>query len=883
MKAYIPRGWSMLLLMLAVGQVCPAAAAAPPVPHLRLPGQATPVSYALELTLVPSEEGFAGAIDIDLQVNFSTRLLWINGNGLAIDSASLAASGEIFSATARAESGDFVALNFDRDVPAGRATLKLRFKGGYAVKETRGLFRQREAGDWYAFTQFEPLDARRAFPCFDEPQWKTPWRITLKIKTGHWAVANTPMVSESDLGDGYRLVKFAETKPLPTYLVAFAVGPFDILDGGKAGKRGTALRYIVPRGRTADARYAKEVTPRILASLEDYFGSPYPFEKLDSLVIPTTVNFGAMENAGLVTYAGNILLAGPADETIRFKQRYASIAAHELAHQWFGNLVTMAWWDDLWLNESFATWMSNKIVDRLYPEWQWQVRRVAERASAMDVDVLASARKIRQPVESRNDIANAFDRISYQKGASVLAMFEAWMGEHRFGDGVRRYLQRHEWGNATGRDFIAALAADDPQLGPAFESFVEQAGIPRVAVALVCEGAPYLRLSQSPFRVLGSQTKAASRWLVPVCVRYRAGTHESRACTLLADDALQLPLVDAPSCPDWIEPDHLAAGYYRSHFEGDLLAKLSDAALTLALPEQAGLLDNAGALARSGDQSMSEALALAVRLAVHQRHEVVEGSVGIVSMLGDAIVPPQLRPGRARLIEQYYGRRARSLGYMPQPADDDNVRMLRAALINFVALRGEDPEIREAMRTAARRWLEDRGAVDGLMIEPMLKAAAVAGDHALFERFLAAAKRTKDRRERGFLLWALGHFRIPEIAKAALQVTLSDDFESRDSIAILQAALANDATRQLAFDFMKQNYHALEARLPREFTARFPFWVSGMCTAADRNDMAAFLAPRMATVEGGPRNLAQARERVDLCLAFKAAQQASIAAFLGKY
>jgi len=308
---------------------------------MRLPDQATPLRYSLELTLVPAATEFAGVIHIDLQIRTGTRLLWINGDGLAIEAASVVAEGVTYSAQARSEPRDFVGLTFEREIPAGPAMLTLRFKGSYAFRETRGLFKQSENGEWYAFTQFEPISARRAFPCFDEPRWKTPWRITLKIQNVHTAVANTPIASESDLGDGYKLIGFAETKPLPSYLVAFAVGPFDFLDGGRAGKGGTALRYVVPKGRAADARYAKEITPRILALLEEYFGSPYPFEKLDSLVIPTTVNFGAMENAGLVTYAGNILLAVPADETIGFRQRYASIAATSLR---ISGLATWSRW-----------------------------------------------------------------------------------------------------------------------------------------------------------------------------------------------------------------------------------------------------------------------------------------------------------------------------------------------------------------------------------------------------------------------------------------------------------------------------------------------------------------------------------------------------------
>jgi ERAP1-like protein len=329
--------------------------------------------------------------------------------------------------------------------------------------------------------------------------------------------------------------------------------------------------------------------------------------------------------------------------------------------------------------------------------------------------------------------------------------------------------------------------------------------------------------------------------------------------------------------------ESLATGYYRSRLEGDLPAKLIGAAQSFALPEQVGLLDNAAALARSGDQSMADALALALRFAGHARHEVVEGSTDIVGMLGDDIVPTSLRPGRARLIEQYYGGRARALSVMPQPADDDNVRMLRAALVQFAALRGEDALLRNEMLKATQRWLDDRASVDGLLVEPMLKAAAVAGDRALFERFLAQAKITQDRRERGYLLSALGHFRDPQIARDALRVTLSKDFESRDSIAVLQAEMANDATRRTAFEFMQQNYSVLEAALPREFTARFPLWAGEFCTAPARREMAAFFAPRMAKVEGGPRNLAQALERVDLCLAFKEAQQASIDAFLNNY
>ncbi len=867
--------------LLACASAALTAAAQPP--QMRLPDQVTPLRYSLEMTLAPAADEYAGTVAIELQVKAATRLLWINGDGLTIDAASLTSGGVNYPARARSEPRDFIALAFADEIPAGPATLTLRFRGTFALKETRGLFKQNEAGEWYVFTQFEPMHARRAFPCFDEPGRKTPWQIALKVRREHAAVANTPVRTEAVLDDVYKLVTFEVTRPLPTYLVAFAVGPFDFVDGGRAGRNRTALRYIVPKGRADEARYARAVTPRILEALEDYIGTAYPFEKLDSLVIPATVSFGAMENAGLITYAGNIMLAGAAEETIRFKQRYASIAAHELAHQWFGNLVTMAWWDDVWLNESFATWLSNKVLDRLYPEWQWQANRVAERAQAMDVDILTTARRIRQPVENRNDLANAFDRITYQKGASVLAMFEAWTGEQRFGDGVRRYLGLHAWGNATARDFVAALARDEPQLAPAFESFIEQAGIPLITVALRCEGAPQLRLSQDPFRGPGRTGRIAARWQVPVCVRYRAGAQELTACSLVGGAGASLALAGIASCPDWIMPDQAAAGYYRSRLAPGLTASLSRATPLLAVPEQVGFLDNAAALARNGEEPMADVLALALRLSQHERREVVESSTYVVGMLGDDIVPPRLRSARAQLIEQFYGNRLRRLGYRPRPADDDNTNLLRAALIGFSSLRGADESARAEMRAATQRWLEDNSVIDGLLVEPMLKAAAAGGDRVLFERLAAAAKQATNRRERGYLLTALGHFRDGAILQAALQIILADTFEGRDAIAILQAALANDATRRQAFDFMRANYAALEARLPREFTARFPSWTAELCTVADRDGMAAFFRPRMVNVEGGPRNLAQALERVDLCVAFKAAQQAGVAAFLERF
>src|SRR5581483_1389680 len=302
--------------------------------------------------------------------------------------------------------------------PAGAARLHLEYDGKISTRDSAGIFRARDAGENYLFTQFESIDARRAFPCFDQPNFKTPWQLTLHVPHPDTAISNAPQVSETVETGGMKKVVFAVSKPLPTYLIAFAVGPFDIVDAGRAGKNRIPVRIITPKGKAHQAKYAAEVTAAIIDRLEKYFGIPYPYEKSDQVAIPVTYGFGAMENAGMVTYGQTILLSDPALDTPQRQREYATDAAHELAHQWFGDLVTPLWWDDIWLNEAFATWMEMKIVAQWKPEWHTRLDNMGPKFGAMRSDSLVSARRVRQPIESVNDIANAFDGITYEKGAA---------------------------------------------------------------------------------------------------------------------------------------------------------------------------------------------------------------------------------------------------------------------------------------------------------------------------------------------------------------------------------------------------------------------------------------------------------------------------------
>ncbi|MCM3875392.1 MAG: M1 family metallopeptidase, partial [Thermoanaerobaculia bacterium] len=411
---------SSLPFAAAVGAETPAP------PKLRLPAGVAPTRYAAELWIDPSKDSFEGKIEIGISLKGETGTVWLNGKELEIKAASARpiAGGESIPGAAASDGKDYVGLTFQRSLSPGDWKIVVAYTGRIEAKDTEGLFRQKDGGDWYAFSHFEAIYARRVFPCFDEPSFKTPWQLTIHAPKGSIAVSNTPVASEAAEADGWRRYVFAPTKPLPSYLVAFGVGPFEIVPAGTAGRNRVPVRMIVPKGRGADARWAAASTGPILEVLEAYFDIPYPYEKLDHLVIPQTVGFGAMENAGLVTYASSLLLAKPADETIRFRRAYASVCAHETAHQWFGDYVTTEWWNDIWLNEAFATWMASKIVDRWKPEWSWAVQRAGARTGAMDQDSLVTARRIRQPIAGNDDIVSAFDGITYQKGAAVIEMFE---------------------------------------------------------------------------------------------------------------------------------------------------------------------------------------------------------------------------------------------------------------------------------------------------------------------------------------------------------------------------------------------------------------------------------------------------------------------------
>jgi alanyl aminopeptidase len=845
-------------------------------PSLRLPAGARPTRYELALTVVPGEATAHGEIAIDVELDRPHPILWLNADELTVSGASTDASAT--SAKIVAGNDQFVGVAFEPALAAGRHRVTLDFEAKQARDATQGIFALQYAGAWYAMTQFEALSARRAFPCFDEPDYKVPWRLTLRVPRDLVALSNTPVESETDLGSGMKAVRFAETRPLPSYLVAFAVGPWEIVDVGRVGMNPTPMRIVVPKGRTAEAAFVARAYPRIFEKLEGWFGVAHPYPKLDQVAIPLTVGF-AMENAGLITYGAQAILAKPDAASPAFRHVAAAVGAHEMAHQWFGNLVTMAWWDDVWLNEAFATWLADKMVDAWDPGYEHGAGRARERAEAIHEDLLGSARRIREPIASRGDIFNAFDSITYQKGATVIGMFERWMGKAPFRRGVKRYLEAHRDANATAGDFLDALgAAADRPIGAAFSTFLDQNGVPRVGVRLQCSArGAKLELEQRRLTPLGETDSRTQLWKIPVCARYRSGAATREACTLLSDRAASLEL---GACPDFVVANAGGRGYYVADYRDGLLPRLAAHRGALTPAEYASVLYDLRELVRAGAASGAEALEWVRAAASSPDRHVVEAAVTLASFVRDTLIDEKDRRQFAAFVREAFGSRARTLGFAPKRRESDDEGLLRRSLIRLVA--PEDGRLAAEARRLAAAWLGDRKAIDPGMVDVVLVAAAQTGDEALLDRFLGEAKRTSDSLDRRNLTLALLSFRDPALAEKGLRVLLDPEFDIRESMTALYLSERFAPPRRETHAFIAANFDALAKRVSRDAPGYWPRYAAPLCSQADGAAVAAFWRDRIGRYAGGARNLAETLEQIRLCTALKSAQGPAVAAFLAK-
>lgn len=516
-----------------------------------LSSQTVPRKETVLLTIDPARETFEGRVSIEVDLRAPASVIWLNAKDLTVGSASIVQGDSVRAAKVVTGSNERIGIDAGESI-TGLATIGINYAGKLGDKSLAGPYRRKVEGDWYAYTTFTPIDARRAFPCFDEPRFKAPWDISIRTKRDNKAFSNGRQISETEEPDGWKLVKFATTEPLPAELVAFAVGPFDVYEGAAAG-HGTAVRVITAKGHAAEGHAAAQATIEILPRLEAYTGIPYPFGKLDHLALPEGA-FGAVENPGLITYRTRNLLLAPNQESPSQTRAIRALQAHEIGHQWFGNLVTQSTWDDVWLSEGFATWISSKMMDQEQPPERVHLSSIVARERLMAIDNPARARPVRVVVNSRLAARDIYNRIVYEKGAAVLLMLEGWLGEDVLRDGLRGYLNQHRFGNATTDDLSVALAAasgKDPTR--VLHSFLNTAGVPEVRGQFLCpkDAAPRLRVTKS---TPGS---------VPVC--WRADRIAS-SCTVLEGPATEVALPTGTACPAWFYLNSGGTGYYRTRW-----------------------------------------------------------------------------------------------------------------------------------------------------------------------------------------------------------------------------------------------------------------------------------------------------------------------------
>lgn len=872
----------LALLLLGCGAF-PTRVAAPPAGpsgpdgNLRLGTEAVPLSYAIDLTIDPAAERVSGITRIVVKLEAPTAELQLHGEALDIQAAdAVVGDTEREAAAAPGENGG-LALRFADPLPAGEVTLRLVYTAPLP-EIPEGLYRVKDGDSWYAFTQFQPLDARKAFPCFDQPEFKTPFAVTLRVPTGQVALANSKETARTTEGE-LDVFTFAETQPLPTYLVAFAVGPFDVVEAPADAIPDVPLRLVATRGKGRLAGYALARAPVILAALARYFGRPYPYDKLDLVAVP---NFaaGAMENVGLVTFRETLVLLDGDTAPARRKMWSQSVIAHELAHMWFGDLVTPRWWDDLWLNEAFATWMAQVIVHQVDPALEANLSAVAGTHWVMSLDAAKHARAVRQPIEHGGDVENAFDGITYGKGAAVLRMLETWLGVEAFQAGVRAHLEAHAHGTAATADLMAALeAASKKPVDSVARTFLDQPGTPLVSVQVACEGeqAATLTATQRRYLPAGSDAPQGTPWKVPVCVRYGIGEAVHRQCFVLDGPAQAVKLAH-PGCPAWLHPNADQRGYYQWSVPASALKGLVETHRgALSMVERVALVGQLRALLEAGQLPVSPYLQALAALAEETHRLVLSGITSSLAQLHRVAVDGGLEAPYRAFVRRVLAPHVKRVGLEPAEGEAVDVKLLRTALLGTYAYLTRDEAVLQAARALVDAFLADPGSVAPEVVQLVLPMAAWSGDEALWSALRDAAVAAEDPVQRVALVGALGSFETPELKLRSLELVLDGTLRAQD---LRQLMRSGRATREATWTWMTEKYGDILKVMGPSAGPRMPWAGAGFCTAEDREKVASFFADEARRPDGTDRNLGLALEGIDRCVRLRKATRAALESWL---
>jgi aminopeptidase N len=800
---------SALALFLAVCVLPAALRAERPFAFADTPGQlpksVVPRHYTLRIQPDLVARTTTGTATIELEVLQPVHALVLNAHELAIDSAALLDDPAVpRPLTPRLDSAKQT-LTLPVELSAGPHTITIAYRGKIGT-QAEGFFIDKyptPTGDKLMLgTQMEPTDARRVFPCWDEPVYRATYDVTLVVPEKLLAVANMPVVRETPVGGGLKEVVFARTPAMASYLVALYAGEFETVEGEQDGVK---LRIITTEGKRATAVYALESTKRILAYYNEYFGVRYPLPKLDQIAVPNAfATFGAMENWGCITYIDTALLYDPVAGSPAGRQRAFEVIAHEMAHQWFGDLVTMAWWDNLWLNEGFASWMGTKSSDALNPDWQLWVRASEAKEGALALDARQTTHPIQQPIANESQASDAFDTISYQKGQAFLRMIESYLGENTFRAGIRRYVAQHKYSNTTTADLWAALgeASGKPVVALA-AGWTEQPGFPIVFVSATGEGPTRaLRLEQSRFSV-NNPTVTPLTWKIPVTLANTADL-STATVTLLEAPPATVPWPAGAGTPK-INVGN--TGFYRVLYDDALADALRRDLTTLPVNDQLNLLSDTWALVEAGHQPATTWLGLAEQLHASPSQPVWEHLITKMDLIDRLQLDQPGRRAYQAWVAQLLAPKLAQLGWEARPDESALDATLRAKLIGALGHYGDRAVIDECTRRF-QAYLTDPASLPGNLRGPVL---AVVGRYATRETYdqlhtLARTARTTEEKRRAYS--GMQSALDPVLAQETLDLTLAHEMSATEAARNV-AAVANNEHAALAWDFARAHTEAL--------------------------------------------------------------------------
>jgi aminopeptidase N/puromycin-sensitive aminopeptidase len=851
-----------LAVLAALGCLIPVSASAE-----RLPQTVRPEHYTLTLTPDLKAATFTGIETIDVNLAEPADRITLNAVELDLKSVTATAGGkEQPAAVTLNKEKEQATFAFADKLPAGKVRLAIAYSG-ILNNELRGFYLSKTAKRRYAVSQFESTDARRAFPSFDEPAFKATYDITLVVDAGDTAISNSPIESDTPGPvEGKHTLKFAATPKMSTYLVVFLVGDFQCTTGASDG---VAIRSCATPDKLALTPYALDIATHVLHYYNNYFGIPYPLKKLDLIALPD-FEAGAMENFGAITYRETDMLIDPKIASVNAQKEVALVIAHEMAHQWFGDLVTMQWWDNIWLNEGFATWMENKPVAHMHPEWNIDQLVVSSEDDSLNLDAQPTTRAIRAHADTREEIEQMFDGISYGKAGAVLAMIENYLGEETFRQGVHNYLAAHEYANATAEDFWGAQTATSHKpVDKIMESLVAQPGEPLITFGKQANGK--ITVAQKRFFFSPSIVPdPAQKWTLPVCFKTASG----QDCQVLTPAETELK---APAGSAFANAGGL--GYYRSAYPASVYAALvAQVESSLTPSERISLIGDQWAQVRANTATIGDYLDLAAAVKADPGAQVLdEAFSGVRTAYTHIAASAEERAGLSAWIRSTY---APVYARLSPPADSDsaNTRELRADLFGLLGQRGKDPAILAQAREISARYLADPGSIDATLGQTALSVAARHGDAALFDQLQKVSETSTNPEFQEGALRLLAQFADPALAQRSLDYALSGKVRNQDSIIQLGIALQVEETRDQAWKYIQDNWEKVQTQLTPEMGGFLVRSTGSFCSADARASVEKFFAAHK--VPSADQALRHAIESIDGCIELRKLQEPKLKQWL---